>query len=141
MQKLLIWLSILLVVGIGGKYVIDHMSTSAHENTATLRVQDFLEGMKPGADFEEAFNMWLMGSPNAMGNITQDQYNMYVQEMRAWLAQKKLPPGVQSFEIHGATLISPPDGLEPSVVDVSCTIDGTAVVIRAADGRRLTWGD
>ena len=86
MQKLLIWLSILLVVVFGGKYLVDYMSHSAHENTATLRVQDFLDGMKPGGDFQAAFNMWYEGSPNAMGNITQDQYNMYVQEMQAWSA-------------------------------------------------------
>ena len=141
MQKLLIWLSILLVIGFGGKYAIDYMSHSAHENTATLRVQEFLDGMKPGGDFEAAFNMWYMGSPNAMGNITQDQYNMYVQELRAWLAQRKIGPGVQAYEIHGATMISPPEGLEPSVVEVSCTIDGKAVVIRAADGRRLGWAN
>ena len=85
--------------------------------------------------------MWYMGSPNAMGNITQDQYNMFVQEMRAWLAQRKVGPGVQAYEIHGATMISPPEGIEPSVVDVSCTIDGEAVFIRAADGRRLVWAD
>jgi hypothetical protein len=141
MQKLLIWLSVLAVVVIGGKYVVDYMSHTAHENAASTRVEAFLEGMKPGGDFQGAFNMWYVGSPDGMGNISQDQFNMYVGEMRQWMAQRRLGASVESYEIHGATMVRPPQGVEPSIVEVSCTINGKAVVIRAADGERLAWAD
>jgi hypothetical protein len=141
MQKLLIWLSVLGVVVVGGKYVIDHMSHSAHENTATLRVEAFLEGLTPGGDFQEAFNMWLVGDPGGMGNITQDQFNMYVADMGSWLAQRQLGQRIQTYEVHGATMVRPPEGIQASVVEVSCTIDGKPAVIRAVDGERLAWAD
>jgi hypothetical protein len=85
--------------------------------------------------------MWYVGSPDGMGTITQDQFNMYVGEMRNWMAQRKLEQRVETYEIHGATMVRPPEGIEPSVVEVSCTIDGKSVVIRAVDGERLAWAD
>jgi hypothetical protein len=141
MQKLLVWLSVILVVVFGGKYLIDYMSHTAHENAATTRVEAFLGGLQPGGDFEEAFNMWYVGSPDGMGNITQDQFNMYVGEMRRWMAQRRLGLPVKTFEIQGATMVQPPEGIEASVVEVSCAVDGTPVVIRVVDGERLAWAE
>jgi hypothetical protein len=141
MQKLLIWLSVVLVVVIGGKYLLEHMDRGAYENAASTRVQAFLDGMKPGGDFEEAFNMWLLGGQTGMGTITQDQYNTYVQRINAWMAERKLGGRIQSYEIVGTTLIRGRDGLEPAVVDVSCTIDGKSVVIHAVEGEPLAWAD
>lgn len=141
MQKLLIWLSIVLVIVVGGKYLYENLDRGAYENSASTRVQGFLDGIKPGGDFEEGFNMWLMGGQSGIGNITQDQYNMYVNQMNAWLAQRKLGSRIQSYEITGTTLIRGRDGLEPAVVDVSCTIDGKPVVIHAVEGEPLSWAD
>ena len=141
MQKILVWIGILLVVVVGGKYVVDHMSTGAHENTATLRVEGFLDGMIPGGDFQEAFNMWLLGTPSGLGTIRQDQYNAYVGEIGTWMAERGLGNRIKTYEINGATLVKPAEGIEGSVVDVSCTIDGKAVVIRAVERERLTWSE
>ena len=47
----------------------------------------------------------------------------------------------QSYEITGTTVIRGRDGLEPAVVDVSCTIDGTPVVIHTIEGEPLSWAD
>lgn len=141
MKKLLVWLSVLAVVVIGGKQIVDHMSHTAHESAATARVQAFLEGLKPGGDFQAAFSMWYAGRPEGIGSITQDQYNMYTAEMHAWLAQRGLGNSIGGYEIHGATMVRPSQGIEPSLVEVSCTVDGKALVIRAADGQRLAWAD
>lgn len=141
MKKLLIWLSVLAVVVIGGKRLADHMSHTAHERAATTRVQALLDALKPGGDFQAAFNMWYAGSPEGIGSVTQDQYNMYTAEMRAWLAQRGFGQSIEAYEIHGATMVRPPQGIEPSLVEVSCTIDGKAVVIRAVDGERLVWAE
>jgi hypothetical protein len=141
MQKLLVWISVLGVVVVGGKYLVDHMSNTAHENTARSRVEAFLDGVKSGGDFGEAFSMWSLGSTDSNGRIAQDQYNMYVGEMNAWLAQRRLAQPIETYEIHGATMIRPPEGIEPSVVDVSCTVDGIPVIIRAVAGQRLAWAD
>ena len=141
MQKVLAWLSVILVVVVGGKYAIDYMSHTAHENAATSRVQAFLDGMTAGGDFQDAFNMWHSGSPGGIGNMTQDQYNMYAAELKAWMARRDLGERIGDYEIHGATMAQGPEGVEPSVVDVSCTVDGKPLVIRAADGERLEWAD
>jgi len=141
MQKLLVWLSVILVVVIGGKYLLEHMDKGAYENAAATRVAAFLDGMKSGGDFEEAFNMWLMGGQSGIGTITQDQYNTYVQQINAWMAKRKLGSRIQSYEIVGTTLIRDRDGLEPAVVDVSCTIDGKSVVIHAVELEPLAWAE
>jgi hypothetical protein len=141
MQKLLIWLSIILVVVVGGKYLLENMDRGAYQNAASTRVQAFLDGMKPGGDFEEAFNMWLLGGQSGMGTITQDQYNAYVAQINAWMAKRKLGNRIESYEITGTTLVRGRDGLEPAVVDVSCTIDGKPVVIHAVEREPLSWAD
>ena len=103
MQKLLVWLSIGLVVVIGGKYLWEQMDQGAYENSAATRVQAFLDGMKSGGDYEEAFNMWLMGGQSGLGTITQDQYNMYVAQINAWMAKRGLGNRINSYEIGGTT--------------------------------------
>jgi hypothetical protein len=141
MQKALVWLAILVGVVVGGKYFLEYMDVSAYEHSATTRVQAFLEGMKPGGDSQEAFNMWLWGGRSGMRTITQDQYNAYVNQMNAWMAERRLGPGIKSYEITGATTVRGREGLESAVVDVSCTIDGVSVVIHAVEREPLTWGD
>jgi hypothetical protein len=141
MQRLLIWVSVLLVIVVGGKYLWEGMDRGAYENSASTRVQAFLDGIKPGGDFEEAFNMWLMGGQTGIGTISQDEYNMYVRQMNAWLAERKLRSSIKGYEITGTTLIRGRDGLEPAVVDVSCTIDGKSVVIHAVEGQPFSWAD
>ena len=91
--------------------------------------------------FQEGFNMWLRGSTTGMGSISQDEYNMYVAQLNAMLKGRELPSRVSSYEITGTTLIRGRDGLEPAVVDVSCTIDGKPLVIHAVEGEPLSWAD
>jgi hypothetical protein len=141
MQKLLIWVSILLVIVVGGKYLFESMDRGAYENSASTRVQGFLDGIKSGGDFEEGFNMWLRGAQSGIGTISQDEYNMYVAQLNAMLKERKLPNRIQSHEITGTTLIRGRDGLEPAVVDVACTIDGKPLVIHAVEGEPLSWAD
>jgi hypothetical protein len=141
MQKALVWIIILVGVVVGGKYLLEYMDVRAYENTATNRVQSFLDGMKPGGDFEQAFNMWLMGGQTGIGTISQDQYNAYVSQIVAWMAERGLGRGIQSYEMTGATLVRGRDGLEPAVVDVSCTIDGVDVVIHAVEREPLAWAN
>ena len=78
MNKILVWVSVLLVVVFGGKALVDYMSRSANENAATTRVERFLRGMTAGGDFQDAFNMWETGAVGAIQNMTQDQYNAEV---------------------------------------------------------------
>ena len=104
-------------------------------------VQGFLDGIKQGGDFEEGFNMWLRGSTSGMGTISQDEYNLYVAQLNAMLKERELPNRISSYEITGTTLIRGRDGLEPAVVDVSCTIDGKPLVIHAVEGEPLSWAD
>jgi hypothetical protein len=141
MQKLLIWVSIMLVVVVGGKFIYDSLDKGAYENSASTRVQGFLDGIKQGGDFEEGFNMWLRGSTTGMGSISQDEYNMYVGQLNAMLRERELPNRISSYEITGTTLIKGREGLEPAIVDVSCTIDGKPVVIHAVEGQPLSWAD
>src|SRR5512139_3620861 len=107
MKKLLISLGVLLVVILGGRALMNYMSRSANENAATNRVRTFLTGMKPGGDFQAAFNMWERGDPGAIQDMTQDQYNVKVAELHEWLAERELGDGIGSFEILGATMVAP----------------------------------
>ena len=141
MKKALVWLSIIVVVVVGGKYFLEYMDVRAYEHSATTRVQTFLDGMKPGGDFQEAFNMWLMGGQTGIGTISQEQYNAYVNQIVAWMAERGLGRGIQSYEITDATLVRGREGLEPAVVDVSCTIDGVDAVIHAVEREPLTWAN
>ena len=141
MQKLLIWISIVLVLVVGGKYLLDDLDRGAYRNTAATRVQGFLDGIKPGGDLEDSFNMWLRGGQSGIGTITQDEYNMYAGQMTAWLAERDLGSRIESYEVTGTTLVRGRDGLEPAVVDVACTIDGKSVVIHAVEGEPLSWAD
>lgn len=141
MQKLLIWISVVLVLAIGGKYLLDSLDRGAYENSASTRIEGFLDGISAGGDFQDGFNMWLRGGQSGMGTITQDQYNMYTAQMNAWLAERDLGPQVGTFEITGTTLVRGRDGLDPAVVDVAVTVDGTPVVIHAVEGEPLSWAD
>jgi hypothetical protein len=141
MKKLLISLGVLLVVILGGRALVSYMSRSANENTATVRVRTFLNGMKPGGDFQAAFNMWERGDVGALQDMTQDQYNVKVAELHEWLAEREIGDGIEGFEILGATMVAPSQALRGAVVEVSCTIDGQAVKIRAVKDERLAWAD
>ena len=141
MQKLLIWISVFLVLVVGGKYLWDSLDRGAYRNSAATRVQGFLDGISPGGDLQDSFNMWLRGGQSGIGTITQDEYNAYVNQMTAWLAERELGNRIESYEVTATTLVRGRDGLEPAIVDVNCTIDGTPVVIRAVEGAPLTWAD
>jgi hypothetical protein len=141
MNKLLVWLSVLLVVVFGGRAVVNYMSRSANENAATIRVKGFLNGMKSGGDFQAAMNMWLRGDTAAIQDMTQDQYNAKVAELNAWLEEQELAGKVGRFEILGATVVAEAEALRGAVVDVSCTIDGKALKIRAVKDEQLAWAD
>jgi len=141
MNKLLVWLSVLLVVVFGGKALVDYMSRSANENAATTRVQAFLRGMSPGGDFQEAFNMWETGAAGAIQNMTQDEYNAEVGRLNAWLSGRGLGQRIERFEVLGATMVAPPDGLARAAVAVSCSINGRPATILAIKDERLAWLD
>ncbi len=139
MNKLLVWVSVLLVVVFGGRALVQHMSRSANENAATTRVEAFLRGMTSGGDFQEAFNMWERGSVGAIQDMTQDQYNAEVARLNAWLAKQGLGQRIGRFEVLGATIVVPPEGIEGAAVAVSCSIDGKSVEILAVKDHRLEW--
>jgi hypothetical protein len=141
MNKLLIWVSVLLVVVFGGRALVNYMSRSANENAASNRVEAFLRGMSPGGDFQEAFNMWETGAVGAIQNMTQDQYNAEVSRLNAWLAARGLGQRIDRYEILGATMVAPPHGLERAAVAVSCTINGHPQAILAIKDERLAWVD
>ena len=117
------------------------MSRSANEEAATTRVAGFLRGMTAGGDFQNAFNMWERGAAGAIQDMTQDQYNVEVGRLNAWLAARDLGPRVGHFEVRGAAMIAPPQGVEGAAVAVSCTIDGRDLTILAVKGRQLDWLD
>jgi len=139
MNKVLVWVSVLLVVLFGGRALVVHMSRTANENTARLRVEDFLRGMKPGGDFQKAFNMWARGDDRAMNDMTQDQYNVEVGRLNEWLAARELGPGVDRYEILKATMVAPAEGSTPAKVALSCSIDGRNVTILAVKDQQLDW--
>jgi hypothetical protein len=141
MNKVLVWVSVLLLVVFGGKALVNHMSRTANENAATTRVQAFLDGMTSGGDFQAAFNMWETGAASAIGNMTQDQYNMEVASLHAWLASHKVGRPIERYEILGATLVAPPEGADAAEVLVSCSSDGQRLDIRAVKDQRLEWAD
>ena len=141
MQKLLIGISILLVIAVGGKFLLDHLDREAYQNSASTRVSTFLDGLSSGGDFEEGFNMWLMGGQSGIGTITQDQYNAYVAQMTAWLAERDLASPIGDYQIGGTVLVKGRDGLEPAIVEVEATVDGEPVVFLAVEGEPLTWAD
>jgi hypothetical protein len=141
MNKALLWLSVLLVVVFGGKALVDHMSRTANENSATTRVTAFLRGLTPGGDFQEAFNMWETGASGAIQNMTQDQYNAEVARLQAWLAARGLGQRIERFEVLGAAMVLPSEGIERAVVEVSCTINGRPATILAIKDEPLDWAD
>jgi hypothetical protein len=141
MNKVLIWVSVVLVVVFGGKALVNYMSRSANENAARTRVQAFLDGMKSGGDFQNGFNMWETGAAGAIQNMTQDQYNMEVAALQAWLDGRKVARPVGGYEILEATLVRPPQGVTPAAVVVSCSIDGQRLGILAVKDQRLEWSD
>ncbi len=141
MSKLLVWLSVLLVVVFGGRELISYMSRTANENAATTRVEGFLRGMTSGGDFQEAFNMWETGAAGAIQNISQDEYNAEVARLNAWLGGRGLGPRLERYEVLGATLLAPSEGLDEAAVAVSCTINGRPATILAVKNERLAWGE
>jgi hypothetical protein len=141
MNKWLIWLSVLLVVVFGGRALVQYMSRSANENTASHRVKAFLGGITSGGDFQEAFNMWETGAVGAIQRMTQDQYNAEVARLNDWLAERELGQRIGRYEILGATMVAPPEGATGAAVSVSCTVDGKRVTILAVKDRRLEWID
>ncbi len=141
MQKLAIWLSVILVAVFGGKALINHMSRSANVNAAVGRVEAMLGGLKSGGNIEVAFNMWRTGDPSAMRDITQDQYNALVIEMQAWLQKGGLRARVETLSDCHGELVKPAEALEPAVVDVSCMVNGRSLRLRAADGKAMEWAD
>ncbi len=141
MNKLLVWLSVVLVVFFGGKALVNYMSRTANENAATTRVQAFLGGMQSGGDFQAAFNMWETGAAGAMQNMTQDQYNMEVATLNAWLDGRKVTRPIGRYEIVGASMVKPPEGVTGAAVVVSCSIDGRRLDILAVKDQRLEWSD
>ena len=141
MNKILVWVSVLLVVVFGGKALVDHMSRTANENAATTRVERFLSGMKAGGDFQDAFNMWETGAVGAIQNMTQDQYNAEVALLNAWLARKGLGARIERYEVGAATMAKPSEGLDPAAVLVSCTINGRPATILSVKNERLAWAD
>ena len=140
-KKWLIWLSVILVVVFGGRALVQYMSRSANENAADHRVKAFLRGMSTGGDFQEAFNMWETGGVNAIQGMTQDQYNAEVALLNEWMAEKELDERIERYEILGATMVAPPQGVWGATVTVSCTIDGKRLTIRAVKDKRLEWVD
>jgi hypothetical protein len=141
MNKLLIWLSVLLVVVFGGRTLIQHMSRSANENAATTRVEAFLRGMTPGGDFQEAFQMWEAGAASAIKGMTDDEYNTEVARLHAWFGRRGLGQRVDSYEVLGAEMVTPPGGVEGAAVEVSCTVNGKSVRMLAVKGVPLDWVD
>lgn len=140
MIRKLLWLSVVLVLIFGGKKLVDSMSRSANERTATTRVEGFLKGETAGGDFQHAINMWLSGSEGEIGRMTQDQYNAAVQELNAWLARRGLSR-IDTYEVASATMVQAPEGASAAIVDVSCTINGRPALIRAVQEQRLEWVD
>ena len=141
MKKILVWVSILLVLVFGGRAVVQHMSRSANERNATGRVKAFLAGLSEGGDFQAAMNMFETGTPSGIQNMTQDQYNMEVGRLHAWLASRKVAEPVKSFEVLGAEMVAAPEGADYAVVVVSCTIDGQRLSIRAVRDQALEWAE
>ena len=141
MNRLLVWVSAILVVVFGGRALVNYMSRSANEEAASTRVAGFLRGMSAGGDFQNAFNMWERGAAGAIQDMTQDQYNVEVGRLNAWLAARDLGPRVGHFEVRGAAMIAPPQGVEGAAVAVSCTIDGKDLTILAIKDRQLDWLD
>jgi hypothetical protein len=141
MNKILVWASVVLVVVFGGRALVQHMSRSANENTATNRVDAFLRGMAPGGDFQEAFNMWEAGDVGAIRRMSQEEYNAEVARLNAWLGERGLGPRIERYEVLGAEMVVPPEGLEGAAVEVSCTINGRGATILAVKDRRLEWVD
>ncbi len=141
MNKLLVWLSVVLVVFFGGRALVNYMSRTANENAATTRVQGFLEGMKSGGDFQHGFNMWETGANGAIQNMTQDQYNMEVAALNAWLDGRKVTRPIGRYEIVGASMVKPPEGVTGAAVIVSCSVDGQRLGILAVKDQRLDWSD
>jgi hypothetical protein len=141
MNKLLLWVSVVLVVFFGGKALVNYMSRSANERAAVTRVQGFLDGMKSGGDFQNAFNMWETGAAGAIQNMTQDQYNMEVASLQAWLDGRKVARPLGRYEVLGAAMVAPPQGVTGAAVAVSCSVDGQRLGILAVKGQRLEWSD
>jgi len=141
MNKILVWVSVLLVVIFGGRALVNHMSSSANENAATQRVKGFLSGMTTGGDFQNAFNMWMTGANGAIQNMSQEQYNVEVASLNAWMAKRGLGQRIQSFEMVSARMVVAPQGADPSAVEVSCTINGKPATILTIKNERLEWVD
>jgi hypothetical protein len=139
MNKLLTWVSVLLVVVFGGRALVQHMSRSANENAATTRVERFLRGMTQGGDFQDAFNMWEAGDVGAIQRMGQEEYNGEVARLNAWLGQRGLGQRIERYEVLGATMVAPPEGSEAVAVEVSCTINGRPATILAVKDQRLEW--
>ena len=140
-KKWLIWLSVILVVVVGGRALVTYMSRSANENAATQRVKGFLGGMTTGGDFQEAFNMWETGGVNAIQRMTQDQYNVEVALLNEWMAERELDERIGRYEILEATMVAPPQGVWGATVTVTCMIDGKRLTIKAVKDKRLEWAD
>ena len=139
MSKVLVWVSVVLVGIWGGKQLVDYMSRTAHERAASERVSSFLQGMRAGGDYQAAFSMWKTGGTGALQETTQEEYNADVGRLQAWFSGRGLGRNVERFETLEARMVAAPEGLNPAVVEVSCTMNGRPFTIRVVPYEQLQW--
>jgi hypothetical protein len=138
MNKALMWLTIVIVVLVGGKMGLTRMFRAGEEHRAHERVDRILAGLKPGGDVSRAICMWAEGTVCA--GWGQEAFNRAADAFEAWSGTKKLK-SVAEFEITEVTLESEGALIGEGVALVTASVNGQELSMRVAQGKPVEWAD
>jgi hypothetical protein len=137
----LIWLSVVLVLVVGGKYGVQHMQESAVTYEARTRVQEMLDGFKEGGDRTNAIDMWSTGVRDSTKLLGTEEASNVMRGMARWLADKGLRNTITSYTIDDVVFEKEREGYQTSIARVYCTIDGRSVDMLVARTVPIAWAN
>jgi hypothetical protein len=137
MQKALIWISLIVVVVVGGKIALEKMFVAGENNAATERVRRIFDGMKAGGNKDQAIAMYELGAFAIPGG--GEGFRRAADAFDRWWKEKDLPWTIASYELSAAEIKDPATALAGAVVIVSGTVEGKPFRLRAQRDQRLLW--
>jgi len=128
-MKKLIWLAVLVLLVVGGKKGIDHLSRDRELSTYKKRVQSMLEGMQEGGNYQTAVCMWYMGTVS----LDQRDFNSAADSFDTW-RQKRGLQRVTGFNVGEVVVEKERSVLgEGGISKVSVVVNGKPLTFRVAD--------
>ena len=138
MQKALTWISIIAVVVVGGKALLEKTFSGAELHSAQERVRGVLDGLKSGGDRQKSIALWVSGSSAPPTGF--EAFGKAADGFERWCREKRIG-AVSSYEVGEAVMESEGTPQAPAVVLVSGSIDGQPFKVRVQKEVPIAWVD